>query len=561
MNGWRPVLLALLTAAVSAAQSPTLTLEPTTGVVRPGHLVRAHLSAVGLGSEPVQVAVALLQGDRQLARMDLDLDDGRRLNAGIRAVLDPPSAVDGEGPPLRLIVTVSRGAQHLAQAQQPIDSLEHLRARFLRLDRAFGGGADPLPALWLEQAAERVLAEPTLRMCADLAAACRDLEAWQRGVRIAADTPGVHLLALRDPVDGSVQPLRLHRPVGEARGPISLLLSDPPQPSKGDWPLPKTSVTAPLLAAGWTVVEAYPAGDHAWSGCAPRRAWLAWRQAGFTTAPVVIGTGRSAHAALLLAERQPSQVAGVVLIDARLPSPPRDVDLARAWGWRHGGTRPELLNGVPIVVTGSRDALLSRWLIATQNSGIPITTADDWLTGFHPGRGAAAPIPTPRAPLPGIDPGPITVVIGTGEHVAAAQANRALAEAFVRACATHAQGTPVVRTDTADLATMVDHHLVLIGSPRSNQILAQLVARGLDPRAVWDQRSITAGGESWLRADRRPLAIRRPRPGAPGRIVLILDGAPSWSPDALPGADLADLYAASLGAGPPLRQWFDSDWR
>lgn len=566
MNSGLLFLLAACWVPVLAVESPALRLESVTSIVRPGHLVRATLRADDMSRDPVQVAIALLQGNQQVARADLDLDDGRRLTAGVVAVLTQTTAIDGTGPRLHLVATLSRNGQLFRQVQHDIDSLAHLRAEFLALDNAFGVTTDALPALWLEQAAERVLAEPTLRICADLAAVCRDLAAWQRGNRTVSTGPGRHLLALRDPVDGSVQPLRVHRPLPPATGPTALWLSDPPQASKGDWPLPPALEIAPLLAAGWTVIEAYPAGDASWSGCAPRRALLTWQAAGQDGPAIVIGHRRSAHAALLLAEQAPSTIAGVVIIDGQMPRPPAavdgDVQLAQAWATRHGGNRPARLTGIPVVVTGTTDALLTGWLAAAQAAGVSLTTDVDWLTTFLPQVGTMPPQPRLRAPLPGIDAGPVAIVVGTGEHVAAAEANRVLADAVVRAWSEHAHAAPAVHTDAIDVDLLADHHLICIGSPRSHRILAHLIERGLDPHAQWDERTIQIGGTAWLRAERRPLAIRRPRPERPGRVVVILDGGPSWAPGSLPGTDWADLLIGGGTAGvPPVRRWFDSDWR
>ncbi len=560
------LMLVACCVTVLAVEQPVLRLESVTTIVRPGHLMRATLRADGMSSDPVQVALALLQGNQQIARLDLPLDDGRRLHAGVVAVLSPTTAIHDDGSRLRLVATLSRHGQLFHQAQHELDSLAHLRAQFLALDSAFGVTTEPLPALWLEQAAERVLAEPTLRTCADLAAVCRDLAAWQRGDRTDSTGLGRHLLALRDPVDGSVQPLRIHRPMPPVSGPAALWLSDPPQASKGDWPLPPTSAIGPLLAAGWTVIEAYPAGDATWTGCAPRRALLAWQAAGQQGPAIVIGHGRSAHAALLLAEQAPSAVAGIILIEGQMPRPPtahaNDERWVQAWAGRHGGSNFDALTGIPVVAFGPGNEAMARWLHGAHAANLALTTDADWLATFRPQRGIRPPAVRQRSPLPGIDAGPVAIIVGTGEHVAAAEANRLLADAVVRAWSEHAHAAPIVHLDTIDPVLVADHHLICIGSPRSHRLLAHLMGHGFDPHAQWDERSLQVGSTTWLRAERRPLAIRRPRPERHDRVVVILDGGPSWPTGSLPGTDWADLLIGPGPAGtPPLHQWFDSDWR
>ena len=165
-----------------------------------------------------------------------------------------------------------------------------------------------------------------------------------------------------------------------------------------------------------------------------------------------------------------------------------------------------------------------------------------WPIVAHPG--LAEPDAWRRAtPLPALPTfsgrlaawaaGPFVVVVGTGEHAAAKSDNRQLADALLRAWAAHAHGLPPVVDDTAFQAqSWVGHHLVLIGSPRSNAVLRQRV-RTLP--VTWDDRSIRVGDRVCQRAYRPALALAVADPQAVGHTLLVLDGAPAW------GAPLGEL--------------------
>jgi hypothetical protein len=108
-----------------------------------------------------------------------------------------------------------------------------------------------------------------------------------------------------------------------------------------------------------------------------------------------------------------------------------------------------------------------------------------------------------------------------------------LSDAFVRAWAAHAHGLPPVVIDTAFQAKQwADHHLVLIGSPRSNAVLRQ---RCHSLPVTWDDRSVRIGDRVCQRAYRPALAFAIPDPQATSQTILVLDGIPAW------GAPLGEL--------------------
>jgi hypothetical protein len=165
-------------------------------------------------------------------------------------------------------------------------------------------------------------------------------------------------------------------------------------------------------------------------------------------------------------------------------------------------------------------------------------------------------------PVAGYGSAPFTVVVGTGESATAAEDNRTLARAFASAWAAHAHGRARMVDDTAFIDP--DHagrHLVLIGNPRSNAVLARLTARSPLP-VRWDARLVTVAGQEFLRAERRAFALAWPHPAHDGRLLVILDGRPAWSARGLPLAGLPDLFVGGLRDEdqPPVWRWLDNAW-
>jgi electron transfer flavoprotein alpha subunit len=166
-------------------------------------------------------------------------------------------------------------------------------------------------------------------------------------------------------------------------------------------------------------------------------------------------------------------------------------------------------------------------------------------------------------PLATYADGPFTVVLGTSESDAWKNDNLALAQAFVVAWANHAQGHlhPVIDSDIVDDGP-AGRHLVLIGNVRSNALLARLAPR-LGLPVTWDARSFRVGENEFLRAERRSFALCWPHPAKDGRLLVILDGQPSWSVSDLPLAGLPDLFIGGkrIEDPPALLRSFDNLWR
>jgi len=138
---------------------------------------------------------------------------------------------------------------------------------------------------------------------------------------------------------------------------------------------------------------------------------------------------------------------------------------------------------------------------------------------------------TASSPLTAWANGPFVVVVGTGEHRAAIADASALAERFMAAWAAHAGGVPPRITDEAyRAADWRGHHLVLIGSARSNRVIQRLLP---NVPLAWDDRQVTftANGltTSAHRSVQPAIAMVVPRPDAPDCVALVLDGSPAWS--------------------------------
>lgn len=626
----------LLLLALSWAWAGELRIVEADPLLRPGLLFRCTVLYSGPDVGPCTVAAALLQGDRVLSRLDLPLERSALLGRpGARLALPPPLGT-GNGPPPRLAVTISgsganaaaeRAVGTIASARQAIeDHYQWLVA---------SGERDPLPWLWIEQGAALANAATTLGNLYGLDAANTALAGWRAGTRPALRA-GATLRALRDPVDGSVQPYRLHLPEQRQGAPLALLLGNHVRaPRKEHWPSTHEQVILELTSAGMTVIEAYPAGDLTWSGVAPRRARLALEDARATLGeiadrPLLIGTGNGAAGVTHLAAGDPERWGAVLLVDPR---------------WDEAGSRPANLATLPIAVIGAASPAVRNWLDALRSAGgVPDLSlanqrqAANWMLSARrtilspstprmmirdtPGpagpllieelavwgqpaevrwqgdplrittRGTArvrlsAPAPgvlidgqppqigatgkPPRkawgqacGPLAAYATAPFAIVVGTGESEAAVTANAGLAQRFLAAWVDHAQGAPPTVTDR-DFRDRdwTGRNLVLIGNPRSNHVLRDLVEGGLRLPLEWDARSVRGLGRECLRVEGRAIALCWPHPAHDGRLLVVLDGAPAWPSTGLPLAGLPDLLIgpAPSGGGALLSRTFACDWR
>lgn len=188
------------------------------------------------------------------------------------------------------------------------------------------------------------------------------------------------------------------------------------------------------------------------------------------------------------------------------------------------------------------------------------------VSGEAPPLGAPVPGDQTRVlghalgPVDGYAEGPFAVVIGRSGDLASNERNRLLAQAFLDDWVEHAQGAPPWCFDDQDPAVRFPaHHLICIGSTRSNRVVAG-VADGLPLR--WDVRGLTVGQRRYRDGEHLAVAVCRPRPGHEDRLLVVLDGAPGWSRgDGLPLRDWPDLAIDPLPGYRDLGQTPDPTWR
>jgi len=394
MNAGRWVLLAVLAIALAADDQPALTIVEADALVRVGVLHRCRVALTGsVGSMPGTLAVALLQGDRELARADLALERCDQLRHPARVVLGPVASVDASGPGPRLVTTLTAtGVRLSASRDLALPSAAQLRLQSLFERLRASGDQDPLPWLWIEQGAALAQAAPSLANTRALRALNDAVEAWLNGTRPVAAAGGSTMRALREPSDGSVQPYRMHLPTGAGPWPVALLLHrQSGTPAKERWPEPDAALLAAARGAGCALVEAYPGGDPTWSGVGPARALRALTAARSAEARLMggpaalIGIGAGAQAAVLLAEQRPDAWSAVLLVDAAWSDPPEDGTERWIAGRHLGGTRPEHLAATPLAVAGVMPAGLRAWLTRVRAAGAvpseglpPITEPGCW---------------------------------------------------------------------------------------------------------------------------------------------------------------------------------------
>lgn len=446
-------MLGWLIAAAACAADPALAVEPL-GPARPGGLVRVQVRGSDLPAVPAELRV-----EAGTAVVELALPDATALTAGAILVLAMPSdqatparltaTLGWQGPPglpRRLLVADSALPSPGASLARVAEAASELRAR---------GETDPLPWLWAEQASELAAGPPTAAALASVDAAHARLVRW-----LAGEHPGAAIeRALRDPVDGSVQPWRLHVPDGAGPFPLALLLATgAPGIGKAAWPAADAGLIEAALAGGVAVAECYPAGDAGWRGAARRRLPLVVEAA--TRDPRIAG----ATGLCLGPESNPGS----------LPYPFRRIEpLSRTPAWWRAAAGPRL------------------------------------------------PAPAPTAWWEA----PFAIVVGSGDHRAAAEANQRAAAALVAAYATHAHAVVVPVAD-AEPTAWAGRNPVFIGNPRSHRALAGFTA---DLPWTWDHRQRRAAdGSSVLRA--AAPALVHAWPLADGRQALLVDGLPeSWA--------------------------------
>jgi hypothetical protein len=370
--------------------------------------------------------------------------------------------------------------------ERTVPTLTGLRRRVIAESERFAAdpAAPPLTRLRLGQALALLLTNdhPTLADCqraTDLIGA------------VSRNAPAEGETAIVDPYDGSVQPLRVHAPSVPGAG-IAVWLRTQPVSGPERWPATPPAVAAAAQAAGWWLVEPYPAGDPRWTGAARRRL---------------------------------------------------DAALAQVRGQGAGN--------LPLAVIGADDpGLLTAWPSGpTVRAAIPPGDLAGWFATL-----ASQPVLAGRSGrtsgLSAYVSGAFTVVVGTGEHRAAAEANARLATAFSAAWVAHAHSRVALHQDRE---TAVRPNpaatLICLGNPRSNAVLAPL-ANQLPVR--WDDRSLTwtaADGTTttWLRGERRAVGLTTTL--VDGSQIIVLDGEWTFPAGQAPLGDIDADLAIGDGKG------------
>ena len=263
------MLGALIASVALAAVEPSLAVEPL-GPVRPGGLLRV---AVRTQETPAAaVTVELRDDDAVLAEAAASLPAG-----GGRAILVLVPAALGSGRlHLRAVATWPKAGMSPgvlaaeAPVATPAATMQAANEAVARLRAS--GIIDALPWLWAEEIAELGAGGASSASIGEVAVLAARIDGWLAGKTPAMPRPGLVEAAVRDAVDGSVQPLRLHLPVGSGPHPVMLLLTPAaPGLGKARWPHAEPRLVDAALAAGVAVVECYAAGDRAWNGAARRR--------------------------------------------------------------------------------------------------------------------------------------------------------------------------------------------------------------------------------------------------------------------------------------------------
>jgi hypothetical protein len=257
--GWFAALLACGTLVPAA--DLRLTSDP---LVRNGVLFRCSVNGE-VAAEARFLNVALLDGGLVLAARELELSSAQQLARGITVVLAPSQAAAA---PIVQVRVSDAERRPLLRQQLAVEGT---------LRSAPSGPTPPTDAesrLLSEQLAElQQIPVPTLAQQALATALNR---------RLAGGAPaeGPLPLAVPDPVDGSVQPARLHGVPGTAAArPLAILLRPLPGQTKSAWTALPPAWLAAADQAGIAVLEVYPAGDLTLSGVARRRVAQAEAQA------------------------------------------------------------------------------------------------------------------------------------------------------------------------------------------------------------------------------------------------------------------------------------------
>lgn len=511
-------------------------------VLRAGIPWRVAVYASELPTSPGQLRLILRQGGNELSTQLVELHQAVQADG---AVLAPVTAIAGPEP-IEVELTVERLERTAGTTDRVLARLTTTVPTAAGIARAFqhaasgivarGVGAKPFgDAADLHHAlGDHLLTQPpSLAVCARLVA----LTAALTGDAAAAEAFG---RPWRDEIDGGVRGVRRTGDWSRADDPVVAVIG-PADPLLGGRISSVDPAALPQALLAGKVALVAPGGNPRWA------AERIGPQAGAGGMRLICaGIGSGAEAAIAWSMRQvPLRTRPpLVLIEPQLLG---SADLGA----------PEDFRGVPIIVVGEGDLAAERWIAAITSAGAAISRrtfsnlAPDDLTSRSWPR-ILPPSASPLAPS-SYAAGPFTVVIGTGEHAAAAADARALAERFAEAWQAYSGARPRLVEDTAPESALIGN-LVLVGTTRSNRVLARLAAECAHAKrslpVEWDHRERRSPTKDGLTAEHRsrnqPFALAWPIPDQTGRVMVILDGAPAW-PTA-PGWRLGDLPLAGLGA-------------
>ncbi|MFW5845095.1 MAG: hypothetical protein ACOCXJ_02610 [Planctomycetota bacterium] len=381
-------LLALLLsscAGLLAAQEPLpwtgagLRVDRAHPLVRGGLLYRLHCRPSGSTRAlipPLQLDLRLLHAGDELATRRLVLPDVATWEQGLDVHLQPPRRLPLA--PLRLIVVLTDATGAAARLEAPVWSVASCQQRLITAGAAYDrlprSLQDPLLGLWLEQAVLLVRDSRRLHDCQRLLDLINAIEDAPHSLTRARAVPDTRLEAFHARSDGSLQPVRYHLPSDRPRGLLVWLQGLRETPSKVAWPQPPDDLTALATAAGWALVEVYPAGDPHWQDLAPRRIEQALTavlqaQTDWSTLPRAIGGGGSAAVAALHQAATDPWAWPTVLLQAPAAPPERDVGSAlapnsRSWLQMACARPTTVLSGPPparLALIGAPGELVPAW--------------------------------------------------------------------------------------------------------------------------------------------------------------------------------------------------------
>jgi hypothetical protein len=339
---------------------------------------------------PYLAQIALKQGNTRLLTQDYPLEKLGQLITGIRVAVAVPLALSTQpsepiqvqvnvSDPLRRIIRFANTTVHTPLFVQR--QLEAVHAQFLQ-QFPIAHERPPLPSLWFEQAGELLSGSASEHTCDQLHEILRCVQAHNAGQPLTST-----LYALRDRIDHSVQPYRLHVPSINQKSDITALAvifnSPTPSPRKSNWPqLPPAWIHA-ALQERCAVLEIYPAGDVNWGAFTRQRARCVidhvQRQHQLDNTPIILcGIERGANGALGMIEDDPAFSAGLALHNPLIPEPKLSANTAPSeWlSYMAVGMRPAHVAGTTIMISGTPTELKPWWLERLRLTTTPVETSN-----------------------------------------------------------------------------------------------------------------------------------------------------------------------------------------